>query len=213
MSIHPFITFLVKRLQQPLPGESAQKAMAPTPLDSDFTMRMDPTADAHPSSVLVPIYTDEHQNLNIIFTLRTKTIRHAGQISFPGGRSENGEAPVETALRESHEEINLPPGSVQVLGQITPLYLYRTNNQITPFIGYLDKEPTLQRNPVEVEEIITVSVEDLVKNENKIRETWELEHATFDVPYWNIHSTPLWGATAMMTSELIEIYREFLDGK
>lgn len=210
MSTHPFITFLENRLQHPLPGESAQKAMAPTPLDSDFTMRMDPTADAHPSSVLVPLYTDEHQKLNIIFTLRTKTIRHAGQISFPGGRSENGEEPVETALRESHEEINLSPNSVQVLGQITPLYLYRTNNQITPFVGYLDKEPILQRNPIEVEEIITVSMEDLVKNENKIRETWELEHATFDVPYWNIHSTPLWGATAMITGELIEIYREFL---
>jgi len=213
MSIHPFITFLQKRLQKPLPGESAQKAMAPTPLDSDFKMRMDPTTDAYPSSVLVPLYTDENGNLKIIYTLRTETIRHAGQISFPGGRSENGEKLVETALRESHEEINLPPDSVQVLGQITPLYLYRTNNQITPFIGYLDKEPTLQRNPVEVEEIITVSMEDLVKNENKIRETWELEHATFDVPYWDIHSTPLWGATAMMTSELIEIYREFLDGK
>lgn len=185
--------------------------MQPIPLDNNYRFPEPDNETVHPSSVLIPLYKSESNSLNVILTLRTDSIRHAGQISFPGGRSENNELPVETALRETHEEVGIEPGSVLIAGSISPLYLYRSNNQITPFVGFLNKIPALKPNPIEVEEIITISLDALLKDDCLIWETWQLQDICCKVPYWNFHSTPLWGATAMMMSELLELYKEFLD--
>lgn len=212
MSQHPFARYLQERMQLALPGVSAQKKMQPVPLSRSFTFP-DERKDAHPSSVCILLFEkgpDSEQDLHVVLTLRTESIRHAGQISFPGGRADNGESPPETAIRETEEEIGVPGEAIHLVGTITPLYLYRSNNKITPFVAFLDEEPRLNPNPDEVEEAFTVSLKDLLNEQNMIREKWELSHATFMVPYWNIHSTPLWGATAMMMSELLELYKEFL---
>ncbi|MEX0663013.1 MAG: CoA pyrophosphatase [Balneolaceae bacterium] len=210
MTDHPFITFLKTRIEKPLPGSDAQKKMLPVPVEESNARKRTAPVDASPSSVLIPIFIDENNQLNVILTLRTSGIRHGGQICFPGGRSEQNEEPLATALRESQEEIGLPPEDVQVIGSITSFYLHHTNNKIEPFIGFLEKKPKLTRNPNEVEEIITVELNILATEDKLINERWNLEHNSFDVPYWNIHKVPLWGATAMIMSELMELYREFL---
>ncbi len=69
----------------------------------------------------------------------------------------------------------------------------------------------MTRNPNEVEEILTVSLDHLNSEENLVRERWDLREQQLEVPYWDIHKVPLWGATAMMMSELLELYREFLN--
>jgi len=211
MPEHHFISFLRKRIEKPLPGKEAQKKMLPVPINESNARKLTAPDDATPSSVLIPIFMDEYEQLNVILTLRTSGIHHGGQICFPGGRSEQNEEPLETALRESHEEIGLTPLKVQILGSITSYYLQHTNNQISPFIGYLQEKPVLTRNPNEVEEIITVQLHSLATEDKLTNERWDLEHDSFDVPYWDIHEVPLWGATAMILSELLELYKEFLE--
>jgi len=206
-----FHDFLKKRLQQSLPGREAQMKMMPEPVDPNTEVPgRSIDSSGHPSGVLVPIYADGNQDLNVILTLRTDSIRHAGQISFPGGRSEESESIVETALRETHEEIGIESKYIDVLGSLTPFYLHRTNNQITPVVGFFEHKPIMQRNPNEVEEIITVKLDMLLDEEMRETEKWDLSENSFHVPFWSFHRVPLWGATAMMMSELLEIYQEFL---
>ncbi|TVR19924.1 MAG: CoA pyrophosphatase [Balneolaceae bacterium] len=212
MDKHPFYHFLKNRSESSLPGREAQMKMAPIPLDPEFVLPHNTSETAHPSGVLIPIFPDNENNLHVILTLRTNSIRHAGQISFPGGRRENDETLAETALRETEEEIGIAPSKVDLACCISPLYLYRTDNQITPFVGFLNDKPALTPNPAEVEEAFTASLEQLISPKYQKREEWHLTHASFDVPYWNIHRVPLWGATAMMMSELLELYGEFRKG-
>ncbi|PKD43411.1 CoA pyrophosphatase [Rhodohalobacter barkolensis] len=185
--------------------------MCPFPVNGDPIQRQPNDDQGHPSSVLVPLFPEKNQKLNVILTLRTNSIRHAGQISFPGGRAEVNETPIETALRESHEEIGIEPETVNIAGSISPLYLDRSHNRISPFVGFLDKKPVLTRNPNEVEEIIIVEMDQLLSDRLLKREVWELQNRELEVPYWDIHRVPLWGATAMMMSELLELYQKFLN--
>jgi len=209
---NPFQAYLEQRLTQPLPGKEAQKKMMPVPVDPAHEIPEESIdSSSHPSGVLVPIYPDIQGELNVILTLRTDSIRHAGQISFPGGRSDNGESVVETALRETREEIGIEKKLISVAGSLSPFYLYRTHNRITPVVGFLDEKPQMRKSPSEVEEIITVKLDRLISEEQVQKERWDLEHNSFYVPFWDIHEVPLWGATAMMMSELLVLYREFLE--
>ena len=206
-----FLKFLINRSNQPFPGESAHEKMLPNPVDSSYRFPRKPNGNAHPSSVLIPLYPDQKGDIHVLLTLRTAHIRHAGQISFPGGRSEVNEELVDTALREAHEEIGIHPESIQIACSITSIYLYRSNSQITPFVGFLHQKPDLTINPNEVEEAFNIPLSHLLDDRKLVRETWELNNRKVDVPYWNVHpTTPLWGATAMIMSELVELYREFM---
>lgn len=205
-------TWLKKRLQGSLPGRDAHNRMLPMPAGNSPELPQDSIdSSGHPSGVLIPVYPGEAGNLNIILTLRANSIRHAGQISFPGGRSDHGETITETALRETREEIGIPESKIEVTGTLSPFYLYRSHNRITPVIGVLDDKPDMERNEAEVAEIITVKLDNLLSQSYLKRDKWDLSQATYWVPYWDIHRVPLWGATAMIMSELLEIYREFLE--
>ncbi|MCC5914023.1 MAG: CoA pyrophosphatase [Balneolaceae bacterium] len=208
-----FLSFLKNRISGPLPGREAQQKLQPTPMAGDYSYP-EMRDDAHPSSVAILLFEKEHsklKDLHVILTLRTDSIRHGGQISFPGGRSDNNETLEETALRETEEEIGITRDEIHLIGSITPLYLSRSNNQITPFIAFLEEEPEPKPNPDEVEEVFSVPLSQLLHDATFVREKWDLSHASFEVPYWNVHTTPLWGATAMIMSEFLELYREFLN--
>jgi len=205
-----FFDFLKERLQQSLPGKNAHNRMLPEPADNSAELpQKSIDSSGHPSGVLVPIFPGDAGDLHVILTLRTESIRHAGQISFPGGRSDSDETIIETALRETHEEIGIPSSKIEVRGTLSPFYLYRTDNRITPVVGTLHDKPDMRRNEAEVAEIITVRLDDLLSQSYLKREKWELSKASYWVPYWDFHRVPLWGATAMMMSELLEIYEEF----
>ena len=205
-----FFDFLKERLQQSLPGKNAHNRMLPEPADNSPELpQKSIDSSGHPSGVLVPLFPGDAGDLYVILTLRTESIRHAGQISFPGGRSDSDETIIETALRETHEEIGIPSSKIEVRGTLSPFYLYRTDNRITPVVGTLHDKPDMRRNEAEVAEIITVRLDDLLSQSYLKREKWELSKASYWVPYWDFHRVPLWGATAMMMSELLEIYEEF----
>ncbi|MFH5882736.1 NUDIX hydrolase [Halalkalibaculum sp. DA3122] len=208
--MHLFVPYLKQRLQQALPGRNVQLKMAPEPVGTRGPERkMEPTPHARQSSVLVLFYPNKEMELEILLTLRSSDIDHGGQISFPGGRSEEGETPVETALREAREEVGIDPGQVHIAGQLTKLFVSHSNNDVTPVVGYMEEQPELSLDPREVEEAFSVELESLLGKKNLTVEDWNLRNHTFKVPYWDVHRVPLWGATAMMLNEFLELYREF----
>ena len=207
-----FLSFLEQRLQSQLPGKNAQNIMRPVPkIERKNEMTYKPgTNNFRNSSVLVPVLTWK-QELEIMFTLRTAGIKHGGQISFPGGGREGDETIEETALREAHEETGLKPQNVEVVGSLTPLYVNHSENMVTPVVGFLNEEQDFCANPNEVDEIFTVPISKLVNGEFSKVEDWKLRDLDYSIPLWDVHDVPLWGATAMMLSEFVELYKEFLE--
>lgn len=206
-----FQAFLELRLAHSLPGEVAQNEMRPHPSAQKnpvFKTNMPEHDEYRNSSVLVPIITWKEEP-EIILTLRTSGIKHGGQLSFPGGGKEGDETYEETALREAREEIGLVEEKVSVAGLMSPLYVNHSNNLVTPVVGFISEVQIFTPNPNEVDEIFTVPFSELIESKNKMREEWNLQDTKYTVPFWDIHHVPLWGATAMMMSELMELYREY----
>ena len=135
---------------------------------------------------------------------------HPGQISFPGGKVEKEDTSAEmTALREAREEVGIDPGAVEILGKLSELYLEVSQFSIQPFIAWSDKKPDFLVNSGEVEELILFPLSDFVANEA----ISEVELQTFTGPllvkYYPHNGEIIWGATAMILSELIEILRNY----
>lgn len=206
-----FHKYLQERLSNSLPGRDSQKKMAPNPLNKEYAIRHYEPAndDFRNSSVLVPLIAWKNE-LEVLLTLRTQDINHGGQLSFPGGGKEGDETIFETALREAQEEIGLHNDGVKITGTLTSLYVGHSDNMVTPVVAFLEREQLFTPNPNEVDEIISVSLGELIEEKNLVYEEWNLRGTPYRVPFWNIHRVPLWGATAMMMSELIELYQDFL---
>lgn len=209
MKLHPFYYYLKERSKSELPGQLAHMKMAPMPLNSNYVYPQNDLDTAHPSSVIALLYPDEQQRLKVVLTLRTNSIRHAGQISFPGGRSELGEELIDTALRETEEEVGITSEQIHIACSLSSFTLHKSKNIITPFVGFLLKRPQMEPNPHEVQEAFDCDLNVLMDNHCLKRKKWSLLDQDFEVPYWDIHDVPLWGATAMMLSELLVLYEEF----
>lgn len=209
--MHDLIPFLKDRLRQQLPGRDAQIKMAPKPIRQGEVRKMEAPESAYKSSVLVLLFPNDEGALKLILTLRSDDINHGGQISFPGGRAEEGENTYKTALREAREEIGIDPDAVTVIGELSELYVSHSNNRVIPVVGFLEQRPAFKLNPIEVKEVFAIELDALLHKKNLTVEDWNLRKHTYRVPYWDIHRVPLWGATAMMLNELLDLYREFLE--
>jgi 8-oxo-dGTP pyrophosphatase MutT (NUDIX family) len=154
------------------------------------------------AAVLVPIIAHPG-GLTVLFTQRTAHLKaHSGQVSFPGGRAEPGDAsPEETALRESEEEIGLPRDRVEVLARL-PEYFTRTGFRVTPVVGLIEPPLELKPDPGEVEAVFEVPLAFLLDTRNHQRHTREFQGAMvgyYAMPYGNRN---IWGATAGMVVNL-----------
>jgi 8-oxo-dGTP pyrophosphatase MutT (NUDIX family) len=166
------------------------------------------SASATAAAVLVPI-VNHSSGLTVIFTRRTSHLKaHSGQVSFPGGRVESGDATPEfTALREAQEEIGLPMERVEVLARL-PDYHTRTGFRVTPVVGLLTPPVDLAPDPREVEEVFEVPLAFLLDPANHIRETRELQGRTVAYYVMRFEGHTIWGATAGM---LVNLYRHLAD--
>jgi 8-oxo-dGTP pyrophosphatase MutT (NUDIX family) len=158
-----------------------------------------------PASVLVPIVAHA-EGLTVLFTQRTIHLKaHSGQVSFPGGRAEPGDpTPEFTALRESQEEIGLPPDRVEILARL-PDYITRTGYQVTPIVGLLTPPLELVPDPREVEEVFEVPLAFLLDPRNHLRQTRELQGRTVGFYEMKFGPRTIWGATAGM---IVNLYRQ-----
>ena len=213
MTASHFIQFLSKRLAEPLPGYEGQKRMAPFVK----TIYEPPTdVNTYKQSAVLALLLDNRNGvqpaseLEILFTVRSSELKsHSGQISFPGGRSEEGEIIQETALRETCEEVGISKERISLLGDLTPLYVPVSKSMIYPVLGHHAGELTTRMNTGEVEEIFSVPLAEFLKPENIDQKPWVVLGREVEVPFWTVHSTPLWGATAMMVAEIVTLFEEF----
>ncbi len=208
MISNDFIRFLKLRIPQGLPGIKAHLKMAPI-IDGKPFRKFEPDYNARKSAVLIPLIKQDNK-IKIIFTLRSSKLRsHSGQISFPGGRAELGETPIMTALRESKEEIGLPYQITKVIGTLSNLFVPPSNSVITPVVAFIENAFNYVLSEEEVEEVFEVELDKFTSNKYYKNEIWDFKGVKVDVPFWDVHpKVPLWGATAMMLSELIVLQSE-----
>ncbi len=204
-----FLERLEKRLRGPLPGRNAQYRMA-------HAVRQDtppPPADARLAAVLALFYPKARE-WHMVFIERSSSDqrdRHAGQISFPGGKYEDQDHDLsQTARRETEEEVGIRGGHIELLGQLTELYIPVSNFLVNPYVGYLDYAPTFRPQLSEVSDVIEVPFPHFF--DARTLQTIDLQVAPGTtlrgVPYFNVHGRILWGATAMMMSELLAVAGE-----
>jgi 8-oxo-dGTP pyrophosphatase MutT (NUDIX family) len=156
------------------------------------------------AAVLIPLISHP-QGLTVLFTQRTTHLRsHSGQVSFPGGRAEPGDASAEfTALREAEEEIGVRPASVEVLARL-PDYRTRTGYRVTPVIGLLTPPVAFMPDPHEVAEIFEVPLHFLLDERNRQRRTREFQGQQVGYYVFEYGEKAIWGATAGM---LVNLHR------
>ena len=130
---------------------------------------------------------------------------HPGQIALPGGAKEKNEKIVYTAIREAFEEVGIEIKNRDIMGQLTPLPVPVSGYLIYPFIGLLEKEPKWVLNEDEVDKLIVTKVSDLIDADNNYSETWELHGNKVEVPHFRIKDNAIWGATASVLSEFIDL--------
>jgi len=154
------------------------------------------------AAVLIPLISHP-QGLTVLFTQRTPHLRsHSGQVSFPGGRAEPGDANAEfTALREAEEEIGLRPAAVEVLGRL-PDYRTRTGYRVTPIVGLLTPPVAFAPDPNEVAEIFEVPLAFLLDERNRQRRTREFQGQQVGYYVFEYGEKMIWGATAGMLVNL-----------
>ena len=179
------------------------------------TRPADIPGEGRAAAVMVLISHDRQNQLaepEIILTRRQPGLRqHAGQISFPGGRQDPGETLRETALRETKEEIGVSSDSIDVLGQLNSVYIPPTDFTVVPFVGWRPGSPTFVPSEQEVAEILPVSVVHLLSPQTLRQGTVQSESgAKLEVPFYQVQQHRIWGATAIILSELIERLRYVL---
>ena len=154
------------------------------------------------AAVLVPIF-GVGSRPGLVFTERGAELRrHAGEISFPGGRRDHPAEPLlETALREAHEELGLEPGSVRVVGALPPIGTFVTNYKVHPFVGVIGDELDLRPHPVEVEAILHIHL-DALREARGMRRLVR-RGIPFRTPTFEVERHMIWGATARIVDELL----------
>jgi 8-oxo-dGTP pyrophosphatase MutT (NUDIX family) len=160
-----------------------------------------------PAAVLVPLF-EEDGEIRVVLTRRAAHLRsHRGEVSFPGGRLDPGEAPEVGALREAAEEVGLDAAGIELLGELTKLGTVSSGTTITPVVGILPRRPALAANPTEVEHVFDVALATLADPAIFHEERWEISGRGPRFPVWffELPGDTVWGATARMLVELLRL--------
>ena len=164
------------------------------------------------SAVLVALYDDDDGAARMVLTRRSSEMRHhRGEVALPGGRSEEGEDDVATALREAEEEVGLDPALVEPLARLSPLASFVSGSAIWPVVGALAAAPVLAARTREVERVFTVALADLLAPGASVVEHWRRdpvrpgadEEGFFPMFFYRVPGELVWGATARVITELL----------
>lgn len=210
MSSFPaFIDQLSARLLQPLPGEEAQFRMAPVARER---IRDIPAGSYRPrkSAVLILLFPLAESTGLVLIERPLYDGVHSGQVAFPGGKFEERDLSLrQTALREASEEVGVNPAEIKMIGQLTDIYINPSNFLVSPYIGYADRMPVFTPDAREVKSIIVADL--FALGEEGIRGEKTITHSSgfkIKTPYYEIEGLTVWGATAMMISELNAVVKE-----
>ena len=134
---------------------------------------------------------------------------HGGQISFPGGKKDIEDVDlVQTACRETQEEIGVSGANIRIIGSLSKLDIEASNHVVLPVIGFMDRKPIFIPHPYEVAEIIEISLVDLFKKNVVKEKDLQIGGVTLRAPYYDVDDRFIWGATAMIINELMTLIKK-----
>ncbi len=202
---------LKNKLSNPLPGTASHIKMALQHRIQDFINDKENTQNAKKSAVLI-LFFHENDTLKMIVIRRSHYVGiHSGQIAFPGGRYEEEDKEIMiTALREIQEEIGIPKDKIEILGRLSDIYVPPSNFLISVFVGYLSERPKYKIEEREVDEVIEIPFEDFFKPEVRKEKDFYVNSlkAGSNAPYFDVTNAEIWGASAMVISELLDVLRQ-----
>ena len=195
-------------LNEPLPGREAQILMAPQPID-EKRFKEDPLNPARLGGVMILLYPDGNDIRLPLMKRPTYNGAHSGQVSLPGGKYEEGDSDlIMTSLRETEEEIGVSTSKIQVLGKLSEMFIVASNFKVFPTVGVINEKPVFFPDSKEVEAIYTPALSELMDlNKRKVK-TMHFPPYTIHSPYFDIEGETVWGATAMILGELLEVIKK-----
>lgn len=198
-SINRLVKLLEERLKEPLPGTSAHLI---TKVQSKIEFNFpESSKDAKKASVLILLFPDSN-NIHFFLTQRTLSVEHhKGQISLPGGTCEKNEKTINTALRETEEEIGVDKNEVEIIGELTPFFTPTSGFIVHPFIGWCNRRPKTNKQTDEVHTLFSASLSQLLNDQILELENWNLRGYEAKVPFYNFGGHKVWGVTAAILSE------------
>lgn len=196
-----------------LPGEEAHLKMAPIERLLELKQKARDAKTAKKAGVMVLFYPSEENEARLILILR-KTYKgvHSAQVGFPGGKREPEDNTMDrTAVRETEEEIGVPRDRIQILKTLTEIYIPPSNFFVQPYLGIINDTPHFEPQEDEVEALIEVPVSHFMDDAIEITKKLSTSYATdVDVPAYLLNGYVVWGATAMMLSEVRQILKQIL---
>ena len=199
ITINKIAEQLKARLKKPLPGNEAHLI---TRIKTKSEVTFPNTIEtAIPAAVLILLFPFKDE-IQFFLTKRTEDVEHhKGQISLPGGIRENNETLEKTAVRETKEEVGIDPNTIMNLGSLTPFFIPVTGYIVHPFIGWCKEKPSTPVHDVEVNQLFSVSISELLDENILQNEEWNIRGYDAIVPYYNFGECKVWGATAAILSE------------
>ena len=206
ITINKIAEQIKERLKKPLPGNEAHLT---TRIKTKSEVTFPNTQEtARPAAVLILLFPFEDK-IQFFLTKRTEDVEHhKGQISLPGGIRENDESLNETALRETKEEVGIDSTKIIISGSLTPFFIPVTGYIVHPFIGWCKEKPSTKIHDVEVNQLFSVSITELMDEKILQTEQWNIRGYDAIVPYYNFGKCKVWGATAAILSEFKSILED-----
>ena len=207
MEFQQLIERLSIKISQPLPGNAAHAQLSPkSRLATDEYLKQNPAYKS--GCVTILVYPDNNVIRLLLMERTDSNDAHSGQISFPGGKREMDDQSLqETALRETYEEVGIDPATIQLVGQLSDIYIPVSNYLVHPFIGYSNSIPEIKLNPLEVKSILTPSLDVFLTNDLP-RTRFESRAGWIEAPYYPYLNFKIWGATAMMIREFMDLIKD-----
>ena len=211
MHFTDFKNYILKINDYKLPGHDYLLKIAPPSRIKHLKTNLTPE-DCKTASVLMLFYPDNENDTRLVLMLRNKYNGvHSNQISLPGGKVDRLDKSLkDTALRETHEEIGLHKDDIDIVGELSSVYIPPSNFNVFPFVGYSSKTPKFVPDSKEVSLILSPKL-DYILNMNIIESVVEVNNSTQKVPSFLIDNHILWGATAIMIHEFVLLFKQMVN--
>jgi 8-oxo-dGTP pyrophosphatase MutT (NUDIX family) len=212
MDFLEFIKYVPKIEKETLLAADAHKKMAPVERVFAFPEDNFPEIPPRKAAVMMLFYPKNDQTHLVLILRNSYSGVHSSQIAFPGGKVElDDESLAHTALRETHEEIGIHPDQIKVIKAFTEIYIPPSNFLVAPFLGISHSELIFTEQIEEVAGIIELPLTELLKEETVVIRKMNTSYGeNIQVPSFKIDEHYVWGATAMMLSELKEVLKKVL---
>jgi len=176
-------------------------------------MKPEPGVIPRKSAVLILLYPQDDELWFPLTARSTRLPQHWGEVSLPGGAADaEDDGPIGTALRETHEELGIPPEAIEIWGHLTKIYIPPSNFHLKPIVGFTPDSPHFKPNEFEIAEAFSVPLRTLIDPATVVVEEWKIRGLPTCVPFFALNGYKVWGATALVLSELVAKIKRVMAG-